>query len=473
MLLEATAVLLASLTVATVTGPVSMPRPSGATTPSIAIEAPASLRVVDPVIGGVDSASPRLIDSIAVSVPAPRAARPLSELASLGGTSLLRELASTSPATVARLADRHPETVRQLLASPPAPRLVESWWRNLDARAQGSLAASAPELVGNLDGVPFATRNDANRSVLRDTIRDLELSLVGETSRALATQSNERLEMLYSVADALGPSTANPQRQLITLDTEGAGKAAIVLGDLQTADYVSYLIPGMFISVGGNIVEWTDTAARLYDEQVSWLNLLADVGAEPETRSVATVAWIGYQTPHLLNVGSLDLAYEGRDAISDALIGLETLRRNDQPHVSLLAHSYGSTAAMLALTETEASVDALAMIGSPGSPVTTADQLHVRGAVFVGEAAWDPIANSSFFGGDPGSSDFGAAAMSVRGGIDVVTNKVLVGSTGHNEYFSPGTEAMRNMALVGIDKAELVTDGTERDSGRTLALALN
>ena len=63
--------------------------------------------------------------------------------------------------------------------------------------------------------------------------------------------------------------------------------------------------------------------------------------------------------------------------------------------------------------------------------------------------------------------------MSVRGGIDVVTNQVLVGSTGHNEYFSPGTEAMRNMALVGIDKAELVTDGTERDSGRTLALALN
>lgn len=473
MLLEATAVLLASLTVATVTGPVSMPRPGGTSTPAIAIEAPASLRVVDPLIGGADSAAPRLIDAAAVSVPAPRAARPLSELAALGGTSLLRELAATSPATVARLADHHPETVRQLLAAPPAPRLVESWWRNLDARAQGSLAASAPELVGNLDGVPFATRNDANRSVLRDTIRDLELSLVGETSRALATQSNERLQMLYSVADALGPSTANPQRQLITLDTEGAGKAAIVLGDLQTADYVSYLIPGMFISVGGNIVEWTDTAARLYDEQVSWLSLLADAGAEPETRSVATVAWIGYQTPHLLNVGSLDLAYEGRDAISDALIGLETLRRNDKPHVSLLAHSYGSTAAMLALTETEASVDALAMIGSPGSPVTTADQLHVRGAVFVGEAAWDPISNSSFFGGDPGSTEFGAAAMSVRGGIDVVTNQVLVGSTGHNEYFSPGTEAMRNMALVGIDKAELVTDGTERDSGRTLALALD
>lgn len=470
MLLEATAVVLTSLTVATVAGPLGTPRaseqPPSAAVQSIehAIELTASAGLADELATRVDPAS--------VSVPVPRAALPLSTLAALEGTDLLHGLAATAPLTAASLADRHPEAVRQLLASPPAPRLVESWWRNLDDRAQRSLAAAAPEVVGNLDGVPFAIRNEANRSVLRDTIRELELGLTGEVGRALATQSNERLQMLYAVADALGPSSANPQRSLITLDTEDAGKAAIVLGDLQTADYVSYLIPGMFISVGGNIVEWTDTAARLYDEQVSWLNLLADAGAEPGTRTVATVAWIGYQTPHLLNVGSLDLAYEGRDAIADALVGLESLRRNDPPHVSLLAHSYGSTAAMLALSETEVEVDALAMIGSPGSPVTSADDLHVRGAIFVGEAAWDPISNSSFFGGDPGSGEFGAAVMSVRGGIDVVTNEVLVGSTGHNEYFSPGTEAMRNMALIGIDQAELVTDGSERDSERTLALAL-
>ncbi|WP_169079978.1 alpha/beta hydrolase [Microcella alkalica] len=470
MLLEATAVVLTSLTVATVAGPLGTPRTSEQPPPAAVQSVEHAVALTAPA-GHSDDLATR-IDPASVSVPVPRAALPLSTLAALEGTDLLHGLAATAPITAASLADRHPEAVRQLLASPPAPRLVESWWRNLDDRAQRSLAAAAPEVVGNLDGVPFAIRNEANRSVLRDTIRELELGLTGEVGRALATQSNERLQMLYAVADALGPSTANPQRSLITLDTQDAGKAAIVLGDLQTADYVSYLIPGMFISVGGNIVEWTDTAARLYDEQVSWLNLLADAGAEPGTRTVATVAWIGYQTPHLLNVGSLDLAYEGRDALADALVGLETLRRNDPPHVSLLAHSYGSTAAMLALSETEVEVDALAMIGSPGSPVTSADDLHVRGAIFVGEAAWDPISNSSFFGGDPGSGEFGAAVMSVRGGIDVVTNEVLVGSTGHNEYFSPGTEAMRNMALIGIDQAELVTDGSERDSERTLALAL-
>ena len=107
-----------------------------------------------------------------------------------------------------------------------------------------------------------------------------------------------------------------------------------MLGDLDTADYVSYLLPGMFITVGGNVVEWTDTAARLYDEQVSWLSLLAEAGASDEVETVATVAWIGYQTPHLLNVGSLDLAYEGRDAIASAIDGLQTTRGTNQPYIS-------------------------------------------------------------------------------------------------------------------------------------------
>ena len=126
---------------------------------------------------------------------------------------------------------------------------------------------------------------------------------------------------------------------------------------------------------------------------------------------------------------------------------------------------------MLALQE-ETTVDALAMIGSPGAPAQNVDELNVRGEVFVGEAAWDPIPNSAFFGSDPGSTEFGARVMSVAGTVDVITNRVLAGATGHNEYFSPGTESMRNLALIGIDMGELVTDGSQRDEGRTLALLL-
>ena len=410
MLFDATAVLIASLTVATVTGP------------CVALENPASLA---PSTTGA-SAQVRELTA--------------SELS--GMTAVVESLTTASE--------------------------VRGWWAGLDGAAQRSLVVAAPEIIGNLDGVPIAVRNEANRDVLRTTIRELEFAQVG-AGRVLDTHRRDRLQMLYRVADALGPATANPPRTLLQLDTHDEGKVAIALGDLKTADYVSYLIPGMFITVGGNVVEWTETAARVYDEQVSWLSLLADAGASDDDETVATVAWIGYQTPHLLNVGSLDLAYEGRDALASAIDGLQSIRGADQPFITLLAHSYGSTAAMLALEEST-SVDALVMMGSPGAPASTVDDLNVRGDVFVGEAAWDPIPNSSFFGSDPGAPEFGARVMSVAGTVDVITNRVLAASIGHNAYFSPGTESMRNLALIGIDKGELVTDGSHNDAGRVLAV---
>lgn len=459
MLFDATAILIASLTVVTVAGP-PVALESIPVSPITIVTAPAEMRDID--------LPTNTQQGTAASAPAiPRSA---SSIATLTGASLLHALTAMPPTAVTEFVESNPRRLYELLAAPPGAPQVSGWWAGLDMRAQRSMLSAVPELVGNLDGIPVAVRNQANRDVLRSTIRELELEGALE-GRALATQNLQRLQMLYSIADALGPATANPPRTLLQLDTDDAGKAAIVLGDLETADYVSYLLPGMFITVGGNVVEWVDTAARLYDEQVSWLSLLAEAGASDEEETVATVAWIGYQTPHLLNVGSLDLAYEGRDALASAIDGLQTIRGTDQPFISLLAHSYGSTAAMLALEEST-TVDALAMIGSPGAPASSVDELNVRGDVFVGEAAWDPIPNSSFFGSDPGAAEFGARIMSVAGTVDVITNRVLASSSGHNEYWSPGTESMRNLALIGINMGELVTDGSQRDAGRTLALLL-
>lgn len=454
---DAAAVLLASLTVFTAAGPsVALEYPESS---PIVADAPASWHGVH----GPQSET---------AAPARASSVSLTRLSSTRGTSLLSGLASLGPAELRTFLDGNPQLVERTLSAPPAPRQVDRWWSSLGAASQHGLTTAAPQIIGNLDGIPFATRNQANRSHLRSVITELELTDPTSLGTAERVRQDEQLHMLYEIADALGSTSANPSRSLINLDVTGQGKATIVVGDLATADYVSYLMPGMFISVGESMVEWADTAARLYDEQVSWLTLLAEAGSADASASVATVAWIGYQTPHLLNVGSLDLAYEGRDAIASAVQGLQTLRGNDQPHVSLLAHSYGSTAAMLALTETSTTVDAMAMIGSPGAPAQSVADLNVRGEIYVGEAAWDPIPNSAFFGPDPGADAFGARVMSVAGGVDVITNRVLAGSSGHNEYFGPGTESMRNMALVGIDKGALVTDGTHTDAQRTIESVL-
>jgi hypothetical protein len=131
-----------------------------------------------------------------------------------------------------------------------------------------------------------------------------------------------------------------------------------------------------------------------------------------------------------------------------------------------MAHSYGSTAAMIALQRGDFEIDALAVVGSPGSSAQNASALAVRdGNVYVGEAGWDPVVNSAFYGSDPGAASYGAYRMSVAGGIDAITSQSLGASYGHNEYFQPGSESMRNLALIGIGEGGLVMD----DSGSTIA----
>jgi hypothetical protein len=117
---------------------------------------------------------------------------------------------------------------------------------------------------------------------------------------------------------------------------------------------------------------------------------------------------------------------------------------------------------LVALGRGSVEVDALVMVGSPGSAIQSADRLRVRNDnIYVGEADWDPAVNSAFFGSDPGSSSYGAHPLGVTGARDRLTGKWLEGSLGHNEYFKPGSESLHNMALIGTDNAKLATNGSE------------
>jgi len=352
------------------------------------------------------------------------------------------------------------------MAQPPAATDVSMWWSSMDLSRRNAVREVSPQLVGNLDGIPFVTRDLANRVFLGDTIASLERTIAHEDGRTIVENAKYSLRMLESINAALGNDQSQPRRTLLSLDVVGQGRAAIVLGDLRTADYVSYLVPGMFFTIENQMGDWADASARLYDEQLSWLKLFG----EPKS-TVATVAWIGYHTPNLTNVGAIDNAAEGRDALARVITGLQAIRGADEPYVTVVAHSYGSTAALMALTEDDFQIDALALVGSPGSPAKSVSALHVKnGNVFVGEAAWDPIPNSSYFGSDPGSASYGAKPMGVAGGTDLITNEVLLASTGHNEYFSAGTESMRNFALISIGRGQFVNNGSSATSANALAL---
>jgi hypothetical protein len=391
-------------------------------------------------------------------------------LPKLSGAQLFEQLGLLPAHQLATFAKSNPASIARLLASPPKATMVSAVWGGLTAAQKQALATSTPQLVGNLDGIPFAARDSANRVFLATSIADAKRSLASGVGRGQIVSEKHHLEILRQIERTLKTTSKDPARQLLTFDPAGDARAAVVVGNLSTADYVSYLVPGMFFTVQGQMYDWTTIAQDLHTEQAGWLKILAKSDPSYQGKTSATVAWIGYSTPGVLDIASLSRADEGANILGNAIEGVKAVRAGSEPFVSLVTHSYGSTTAMIELAKGGVSVDALAMIGSPGAAAHTASALSVKNDnVFVGEAAWDPVVNTAFYGSDPGSASFGAHTMDVAGGTDAITHKKLSSAVGHLGYFDAGSEAMRNLALVGLNQSALVSNGTLADAKRTLA----
>ncbi|RII87064.1 hypothetical protein DZF92_08240, partial [Clavibacter michiganensis subsp. insidiosus] len=398
----------------------------------------------DPTTGAHLPSPARVVQQLRDEDVSDRALRDTAPVALLGA------LPALDVPELRRLARAIPATIRDLIRRPPSVSGVAAWWSGLAQAERLELAEGIPELVGNLEGIPVIERDAANRRLLDQRERELHARAATTPGRGAQQELGRDMDMLVEVRRALEPAAGGPARSLLTLDTTWPGRAGVVLGDLDTAAYVSIVVPGMFYSVTDRLVDWTDVAARLQQQQTTLLGAGAGAGG------VATIAWIGYRTPDLLGIGSLDLAHEGAQYLEGAIQGIQGLRRDDPPYLTVIAHSYGSTAALLALSSGRASVDALAMVGSPGGAVRDAGELDVpAGRVFVGEAPGDPVIGSSYFGSDPGSASFGAEHFGVGGtgaASGVSADGSLAGVVGHNSYFDRGTESFRNLALIGIDR---------------------
>ncbi|SDQ36662.1 Alpha/beta hydrolase [Curtobacterium sp. UNCCL20] len=333
---------------------------------------------------------------------------------------------------------------------PPTAADVTTWWAGLAPAERQTLETFAPSAVGNLDGVPYDVRDRANRAVLTIGLADHD---------ATAAQT----AMLGQVERALVHDPGAPARSLITLDTRGSGRAAIAIGDLATAADVTVVVPGMFFTVTGQMADFTNTANDLYSEQAT----LAGVAAPGPGSGVAVVAWMGYRTPDLSNILSLGLAKTGAARLERTVDGLRQLRDGEQPRVNVVAHSYGSTTALMALSSGRMSADSLTVFGSPGSDVRTAAELAVgAGQVFVGDAHSDPIAGSGYFGTDPGSASFGSTVLDLAGSVDAQdTGDVFRRPVGHNDYLKPGTASLHDVALIGVGRADIVLEQLRRDGG--------
>lgn len=373
----------------------------------------------------------------------------VGDVARAHGRAFLSDLAALAPSALLR-ADRDARVAATAQDDPPTAAEVARWWAALDGDLRGRLVTYAPSVVGNLDGVPYAVRDAANRAALATGLAD-------------DASGGARAAMLGQVRRSLVQVPGAPDRYLITLDTRGTGRAAIAIGDLDTAADVTVVVPGMFFSVTGQMPDFTSTADDLYSEQAT----LAGVAEPAPGSGVAVVAWMGYRTPDLTNILSLGLAKTGAERLERTVDGLRQIRGDEQPRVNIVAHSYGSTAALMALSSGRMRADSLTVLGSPGSDVRSAEQLAVPSdQVFVGRAHSDPIADSGYFGTDPGSHGFGSTVLDLDGGVDAqAADDVFRRPVGHNDYLKPGTASLHDVALVAVGRGDLVREQLRRGEG--------
>ncbi|PZF56989.1 hypothetical protein DEJ23_08565 [Curtobacterium sp. MCSS17_008] len=401
------------------------------------------------------------------SGPAARGEGPADEglevLARAHGRAFLTDLVTVDLGDLER-ADRDDRVLATAQDRPPPATEVASWWAGLSDATRDRLAAVAPSVVGNLDGVPYDVRDRANRLTLAHESLGTGASGGGADTSVDAgtTTDTARSAMLEQVRAALHREPGEAARSLVVLDTRGSGRAAIAVGDLGTAHDVTVVVPGMFFTVTGQMHDFTDTAGHLYDEQVT-VSARAASGTGADPTSGAVLAWMGYRTPDMSNILTLGLARTGAERLERVVDGLDAVRGDDRPRLNVVAHSYGSTTALMALSSGRMQADSLTVLGSPGSDVRTASELAVHaGQVYVGDAHSDPIAGSGYFGTDPGSPGFGSTLLDLSAGATTRDDGVFRRPEGHNDYLKPGTASLHDVALIAVGRGDLVRHHARR-----------
>ncbi|WEH42045.1 alpha/beta hydrolase [Streptomyces sp. AM 2-1-1] len=308
---------------------------------------------------------------------------------------------------------------------------VARFFASLTAGQQLSLADHHGLVVGNLNGVPVALRYHANRHALREAqaveegrTRDPGLSYDGRTEAGL------RLERYRAMlAD---------DRQILSFDPSGRGRAAEVFGDLDRADRVSVVVPGVDTQLLTLERENRPNSAPVGMAKSLYA---AERVARPTART-AVIAWADYTAPAGIGMDAVlgGLATQGAlrlNALVGALPGKAT--------VSLVCHSYGSVVCGVAAHRLPSRVTDIAVAGSPGMRAGSAAALGTEARVWAMRDRDDWIAdvpNLEFaglgHGADPVDPDFGARIVSAGEAV------------GHSGYFEPGTESLRNFAAIGV-----------------------
>ena len=317
-----------------------------------------------------------------------------------------------------------PSTVPAWLADPLAPpdpgsatpAQVAAFFDGRTPAEAAALTRRHPEIVGNLDGAPAALRYAANH--------------------------------------ARFPWAAG--RQILALDDRGDGRIVEVLGDLDTADRIVLLLPG----VDTDLANFDTGLGGVERRSPAWQarRLHESIRAADPAARVAVVAWLGYDPPEGMSRDTLreDRAAAGAVAL-DRFVDASLIGHPGRT-IAVIGHSYGSTVAGIAAPHLPRHVTDVVAVGSPGMGVGTRTDLHTTAQVWECTADRDWIRRvpgvrvlGIGHGRLPSDPEFGAASLP------------CAGADGHDGYFVPGTPALRALAAIALHRPE--GDAPSRPAG--------
>lgn len=350
------------------------------------------------------------------------------------------------------------------------PSQVNDWWTSLTDAQRKNIIEKHPAWIGNLNGIPSNTRDEANRRVLNIMRENLKKEIAYYEPKYLdpPNSSNPRPQLSPAYVNLLNKyqeinniytslnseDSKKADRKLLVLDTSSGDhfRAAVGSGDIDNADHVMVFTPGMNTQVtpglfgknasrGGAVAN----SEKILDEsELAWKS--GDKGQE----TAAAVTWLGYDAPNtsetLLNTDSTVLSSkEAQNAGPDLASfydGLQETHHGDS-HLVAAGHSYGSTATGYALRQSNAPDDVVVW-GSPGvTSVDASDLGMLPDHMYAARTGDDVVAMSGVYGGEPTAhpdSDFTSLSTSKNGG--------LAESTGHSNYTDKGTTSLHNISQV-------------------------
>jgi len=357
---------------------------------------------------------------------------------------------------------------------PIDPTDTATWWQSLSPMARNQLLEHNPAELGTRVGIPAQDRSIANMSVMTGDLDRIENvatthrvpvgDIVAQPHRfGLRPNDVIRYSNALRVKQGLEYNRSQTGSEVLLLtyrpeEFNGQGRAAIAIGDPDTAAHTAVLVPGTGNSVASGWLERGDDAPLLYSETVA-------ATGQPEVAAggaVSVLAWMGYDAPDAIvdpRVAQRALARDGGALLAADVNALQVTHQGPS-HVTVIGHSYGATAVADAAAGYGMRTDDVILVGSPGTDLArTAADFHLPdgGHVYVGSAATDPVTNLAGvpghllgagipiegvgLGADPAADGFGSTRFKAE-----FNGWSPLPWTDHDRYFESGSESLYSIA---------------------------